>query len=154
LRRAVRITRSEYVDDAFSGEGARLYGGRWNLKGVPVVYAAGSEALAILELLVHLGRVRVLKSYSTITVSFEADLVERLDETMLPGDWRSYPAPARLNEIGTEWAEQERSVVLEVPSAVVPAETNFLLNPEHPEFRRLTLEKPRPCVFDSRLFEG
>jgi len=146
-----RIVKSRRARSAFDGEGARLYGGRWNSPGTRIVYVAGSVSLAVLEVLVHLGDVGVLTSYSLCAVEFEDGLIEPLDRSKLPADWRSYPAPPGSREIGDAWVKGGSSVILEVPSAVVERESNYLINPAHPDFASVNVGEPEPFEFDSRL---
>jgi RES domain-containing protein len=138
---------------AFDGEGARRFGGRWSSKGVRVVYTAESIALAILEVLVHLGSSDVLTAYSLCSAEFDDSLVERLDRSVLPANWRDYSAPAGLQRIGDEWVASGSSAVLEVPTVIVETESNYLFNPAHPDFTSLKLGTPRPFEFDPRLLE-
>jgi RES domain-containing protein len=147
-----RIVKRRHARSAFDGEGARLYGGRWNSSGTRMVYVAGSVSLAVLEVLVHLGDVGVLSSYSLCAVEFEDGLIEPLDRSRLPADWRSYPAPPGSREIGDAWVKGGSSVILEVPSAVVERESNYLINPAHPDFASVNVGVPEPFEFDSRLF--
>ena len=116
-----------------------------------MVYTAGSAALAALEMLVHLGRGATLPAYVLIACSFEDTLVSRLDRSRLPPHWRSYPAPPELQLLGDEWLKSGTSPVLEVPSAVIPTEPNYLLNPRHRDFASITLSPPEPFAFDLRL---
>ncbi len=146
-----RIVKSRRARSAFDGEGARLYGGRWNSPGTRMVYVAGSVSLAVLEVLVHLGNAGVLSSYSLCAVEFEDGLMESLDRSRLPADWRSYPAPPGLREIGDAWVRDRTSVILEVPSAVIERESNYLINPAHPDFASVNVGEPEPFEFDSRL---
>ncbi len=144
--------KSRYAGAAFDGEGARLYGGRWNSPGTRMVYTAQSQALAILEVLVHLEKVGVLPSYSLCAAHFEEDLVEALDPEALPDNWRSYLSPSGLRVIGDAWIAQQTSAVLEVPSVIVDDESNYLINPAHPDFSSITIGEPRSFEFDARLF--
>lgn len=148
---AWRIVKSRHGASAFDGEGARLYGGRWNSPGTRMVYTAQSKSLAILEVLVHLQKSSVLPSYSLRAAHFGEELLERLDRLELPGDWREHPAPPALRRIGDTWVEEGRSCVLEVPSVVVEEESNYLLNPLHPDFDYITIGEPEPFEFDPRL---
>lgn len=145
-----RIVTAGFVDTAFSGEGARRYGGRWNRKGVPLVYTAGSQSLALLEMLVQDEPLRA--RYRMIPVQIPADLtVQRIGPEQLPTDWRDAAALETLRALGTHWATGMASAVLAVPSAVVPAETNYLLNPRHPDFARIDFGQPEVLVTDLRL---
>jgi RES domain-containing protein len=148
---ASRIVKAKYASSAFDGEGARINGGRWNSPGNAVVYTASSAALAALEMLVHLGKATVLSSYVLATCRFDEKVVVRLDLATLPGNWRSYPAPPELQRVGDEWLKRATSAVLEVPSVIIDTESNYLLNPTHPDFARVTIAAPRPFEFDLRL---
>jgi RES domain-containing protein len=149
-----RIVKSRYASTAFDGEGARLYGGRWNSPGKPMVYTSSTISLAVLEVLGHLQEASLLSSYSLISADFDDALVERLDHSMLPDDWRSYPAPSELQRKGDEWVQSRRSAVLEVPSAIVERESNYLINPAHPDFSSVVIGEPEPFTFDERLLAG
>lgn len=149
--RGWRIVKSKHKDDAFSGEGARLYGGRWNSPGTAVVYAAESESLAVLELLVHLDATEMLGSYSVIPVEFAEELVQTVDPSELPEDWRRYPSPVENKALGDVWVSTQESLVLALPSAVVDSERIFLINPEHRDFSQLVIGQARPFALDERL---
>lgn len=151
MPQAWRITKSRHADRAYDGEGARRVGGRWNSKGVAMVYASASASLALLEVLVHVEDESLLPAYTLISAELDEDLIDRLDEAALPPDWRSSPAPPELREIGDDWAASRRSVALAVPSVVVPWETNLLLNPSHPRFAELRIDAPRRFELDPRL---
>lgn len=145
-----RLTTVRFAKSAFSGEGARLYGGRWNRKGVPIVYAAGSLSLAMLEMLAQDEPLRA--RYVAIEVRVpKAVAIERIRIEDLPSDWREIAARSKLQAIGSEWAAKRRSAVFAVPSAVLPAETNYLLNPFHADFRRIKIGKPQRLETDLRL---
>ena len=148
---AWRIVKRKLAKDAFSGEGARLYGGRWNSPGVSVVYTAQSQSLAALELLVHLEISDVLHEYVVIEARFDASLITRLAKSDLPQNWRASPAPASARAIGDAWLAEEPSPVLELPSAVIPAENIFLLNPQHSAFAKIVIGNPLAFEFDPRL---
>jgi len=145
-----RLVTARYAATAFSGEGARLYGGRWNRKGVPMVYTAGSQSLAVLEALVQDQPLRA--RYLMIPAILPKNLeIERVAAERLPANWRSLAAREELQTIGGEWARSASSAVLAVPSAVIPAETNYLLNPLHPQFARIEFGEARELVTDFRL---
>ncbi len=137
----------------FDGEGARLYGGRWNHAGTPIVYTSGSLALAALELFVHVDTDLAPAGL----IATPADLPENLsldtaDLPELPKNWRSYPAPEALKDIATAWINKSSTAVLAVPSAVIPSEQNYLLNPRHPDFRRIRIQSAIPFEFDPRMW--
>jgi RES domain-containing protein len=146
-----RLVTARYAAAAFSGEGARLYGGRWNRKGVPMVYTAGSRSLAVLEALVQDQPLRA--RYQMIPAMLPNDLeIECIAPDALPTNWRSLAAREELQAIGSEWAKGESTAVLAVPSAVIPAETNYLLNPLHPQFGMIEIGEAEQLVTDLRLF--
>lgn len=148
---AWRLVHPMYADDAFSGEGPRRRGGRWNLPGALVVYTASSVSLAALELIVNNQRALRLPAYVLFSCSFPETLVEPLDRSRLPHNWRDYPAPNALQQLGMEWLSLRSSAVLEVPSAVVEQESNYLLNPEHPDFSSIEIGPRHPFKLDPRL---
>ncbi len=148
---AWRIVKPSRVGDAFSGEGARLYGGRWNSVGVPMVYAAESKALAALEILVHVDVGEIMNDYLCVPVYFDARLMKRVDPRSLPDNWRAPSTSSSTRSLGDAWTADGLSVVLEAPSVIVPGESNYLINPRHPNFGKLKIDPPEPFEFDSRL---
>jgi len=146
-----RIVKARYASGAFDGEGARIAGGRWNSPGVAMVYTSETTALAALELLVHLGRSRSLADYVVFGCTFDDALVLDLPVNDLPRNWRTYPAPPALQEVGDEWIRHGRSAVLRVPSVIVGGEFNFLLNPAHPDFAGIRISDPQRFDLDLRL---
>jgi RES domain-containing protein len=151
LLTAWRLVKSRHAGTAFDGEGARLYGGRWNSPGTRVAYASDSIALAALEVLVHLQSAAVLQSYMLATIRFPAGAVEPLEQRALPKHWRRYPSPPENQALGDRWAAEGRALVLRVPSAIIPSSSNFLINPEHPDFRLIVVEPAEPFALDPRL---
>jgi len=145
-----RIVKAKYADSAFSGEGASRVGGRWNSRGQWVVYTSGTLSLAALELLVHLNP-PVHFDWVAMEAEFDAGLVETLDPSLLPAEWRRFPAPASTGDLGDVWLSETRSAVLAVPSVIVLGESNYLLNPGHPDFQKIEVSPPRPFAFDPRL---
>ena len=148
---AWRVVKAKYASTAFTGEGAKREGGRWNSVGVPVVYLAESRALAILEVLVHLRRDDFLKYYRLIAVTFHSGLVQELAPAELSANWRQDPPPGSTMRVGDRWIASGKSAALRVPSTIVPAENNFLLNPVHPDFAKVKFGIPEPFRFDRRL---
>lgn len=151
MRSVWRIVQRKHAEEAFSGEGSAKYGGRWNHKGTAVVYCSQSESLAQLEVLVRTQRARDLALYVLIEARIPEELIDTLRRENLPQDWNALPESNSTREIGTKWATKKRSAVLAVPSAVVPSELNFLLNPEHPDFSKIEIENPKPVGWDPRL---
>ncbi|WP_066331401.1 RES family NAD+ phosphorylase [Azohydromonas lata] len=151
LERTVwRITTKRFAASAFSGEGARLYGGRWNRVGQPLVYTAESRSLALLEMLVQDEPLRA--HYMLIPATLPSDLkVVELSLSDLPPHWRTLAARDVLQTLGADWLARADGAVLAVPSAVMPAERNYLLNPLHPDFRRIGTGEAEPLETDIRL---
>lgn len=136
---------------AFSGEGARRFGGRWNSPGVAVVYLSEHQSLAALEIFVHLQPLVPHDKYLAYLVEWDEAQMEQLSAKKLPVDWRASPPGPATMQLGDQWVADARSAVLAVPSAIVPAERNFLLNPGHPKFGQLRLHRPVEFAFDHRL---
>ncbi len=151
---AWRLVKFRHAAGAFDGEGARLYGGRWNSPGTRVAYASDSIALAVLEVLAHLQSTAVLQSYSLAPLSFPEECLEVLETTGLPVRWRRFPSPPENHAIGDRWVAEGRSLVLRVPSAIIPAAANFLINPSHPDFGKVVVGRPERFAFDPRLLKG
>lgn len=149
---AWRIVKAKHSDQTFDGEGARLYGGRWNSPGSSAIYMSESIALAVLEILVHLEEQETLHSYHLGSADFDDSLVQTVDPKGLPKDWRNSPAPDRLQHIGDEWLASGLAAVLQVPSVITgERECNYLLNPWHPDFAVIALQRPEPFWLDPRL---
>ena len=147
-----RIIKARYADRAFEGEGARLAGGRWNKIGIPMIYTADSLALAALEILVHLPQPELLKlKFQRIPVKFDSRLVKSLNLIDLPSDWDILPPPESTQTIGTEWAVKKKSVLLKVPSTIIREEFNYLINPLHPNFKKLSIGDAQKFIFDPRV---
>jgi RES domain-containing protein len=147
-----RITTARFARSAFSGEGARLYGGRWNPKGMPVVYTAANQSLAMLEMLVQDQPLRA--RYIMIEARIPSEVtIDRVKLDDLPLDWREIGARGKLQRIGGEWVNRRRTAVLAVPSAIVPAESNYLVNPLHPDFKRIKIGEPSAVETDLRLIK-
>ena len=153
MAQAWRIVHEDYAASAFTGEGARIAGGRWNPEGIPVVYTAGSLSLALFEIIVHLEIKRTLHFFKAIPLSFSPDLVQTVSPGSLPPAWNRTPAPPITKAIGDEWVRQAATPVLCVPSAVVPNELNYLLNPRHPDFSAITIGQTIDLPADPRILE-
>jgi RES domain-containing protein len=147
----LRVVRADEATTDFDGEGSRLYSGRWNSLGTALVHRAQHESLGIPDILVHRQACAPLTAYATVPVEFGDGLAETVDRTALPRNSRDTPAPSALQALGDQWAAEGRSAVLRVPSAIVPREWNYLLNPAHAGFRRLRIGNPEDFRFDTRL---
>jgi RES domain-containing protein len=152
MTRAFRLCRADYLPNAFSGEGARLYGGRWNSAGTAMVYTSSSLSLATLEILVHLGDPEVFsRHFGWLEVLIPDDCIEVLAPAQLPAGWDAEEIAVGSQQLGDRWLGAATSAALAVPSVVTPGELNYLLNPAHPRFaeiRRGTAHRFRP---DPRL---
>jgi RES domain-containing protein len=147
---AWRIVRASHAEGAFTGEGARRTGGRWNSPGVPMVYASEHKSLAVLEMLVHLDPLYAGR-YVTFRIEFDEGLVERFPTDRLAPRWREEMPSRSARQVGDSWIQEARSAVLRVPSAILPEEFNYLFNPAHPQFKSVKMGKAAPLVLDPRL---
>jgi RES domain-containing protein len=151
--RAWRLIKAEHADDAFAGEGARRGSGRWNSKGVRVVYTSGSLSLATLEVMVHTPFYSALKNYVCIPVDFDSSLSQLITTEDLPDNWKADPIPKSVRDVGDRWVRNQESVILKVPSAILPVEYNYLINPSHPDFEKVVIHSPQKFAFDPRLLK-
>jgi RES domain-containing protein len=149
--RAYRIVKARHALEAFSGEGARLYGGRWNRPGVPMVYAAHTRALAALESLVCYAGAERRIAFVSYEVEVPDPLIQHVDAARLPPGWRSGEPASVTQDIGSAWQREARSAALAVPSVLIPEELCLLLNASHPDTKRIMIAYPVPFEFDSRL---
>jgi len=148
--RAWRIARDAH--QALDGEGARLYGGRWNPEGVAAVYTSASLALAALEYLVHVDAEDVPGDLVALEIEVPDDAGVRIVRPRdLPADWNRVEDHPACVAMGAEWVRNGADLVLRVPSAIVPEESNLLINPGHPTAGRVTVVGTRPFSFDPRL---
>jgi RES domain-containing protein len=147
-----RICRARFAAEAFSGSGARIYGGRWNSRGVPVVYASSSLALAAIELFVHLEPNQQPEDLVAIAAALPAgEPARRLEPKELPRNWSSNNFEP-LRGIGDKWIREKSSLAIEVPSAALRMEWNVLVNPLHPAIAKIKIERPQAFRFDARMF--
>lgn len=149
---AFRIIKSKRVAAAFDGEGARLHGGRWNSPGTRMVYVASSRSLATLELLVHIEDLSILEEqFSVIPVEIPGGLILRIDAVDLPGGWHLPEPVAETQLFGDAWIRDGHTAVMEVPSAVINEERNYLINPAHADFPSIMIGAACPFRIDPRL---
>ena len=147
---AWRIVKAKLVADAFSGKGAARTSGRWNSRGVLVVYTSATKSLAALETFVHLNP-SAFFTYKVFRIQFDEALVDRVAFDALPPDWQSEPPPPSTKAIGEAWVRAARSAVMALPSVIIPNELNYLLNPVHSEFKKIRIGPPEDFAFDARL---
>jgi len=148
---AWRIVRASRASTAFTGEGPWRYGGRWNSPGVRVVYVSEHQSAAAFEVFANRVPFILDEKYKAFCLEWPDNLTEIFPVKKLPANWRISPAPAETMEIGDHWIQERTSAWLALPSAISPADTNFLLNPEHPDFKRIRIHPPINFNFDPRL---
>jgi RES domain-containing protein len=145
-----RVVKRQHAATAFDGRAAQRFGGRWNSPGRRAVYASATKSLALLEILVHLDVGGPLPDF----VAFNFDVEDRLITPLtarLPRDWRSARGMLITQEIGDAWLVSAQGLALAVPSAIVPEELNYVVNPAHPQFADLTFGRAQPFTIDPRL---
>lgn len=147
--RVWRLTRAVYSADPLSGRGTALVGNRWNSSGTHMGYTSTSRPLAVLEMLVHVARDTVPADPILIPIDVPDALVAEARE--LPADWADLPFGTEARRFGDLWITERASVALLVPSVVIPAERNLLINPAHPTMRRVRVRPAEPFAFDRRL---
>jgi RES domain-containing protein len=147
-----RLCKKEYSEGVLQGEGGRLADGRWHTVGRRIVYCASSEALAVLELRVHLGRYIPHSAYLMHTIDIPDDCIESLAPNALAKGWNAVPHTAVSQAIGDEWLKSGRGLALRVPSVHSQSDTNILFNPDHPDIRRACVLARSEYEFDRRLF--
>lgn len=149
-----RIAKKAFIED-LTGEGARRYGGRWNSKGVGLLYTSENRSLATVEYLVHLPFTLFPKDLCIAEIEVPDSLdSETVRISELPDNWKDYPAPFDLAKIGDRWKRKNETIALRVPSVVVKDEWNVLLNPDHRHFPQLTFSRIEDYFYDSRLLRA
>jgi RES domain-containing protein len=146
-----RIVKEKHAQSAFSGEGARIFEGRWNSAGVRMVYCSEHLSLATLEILVHTQPVTIRGKFRVFRVSWDEAIMSAIDLRKLPKGWNTQPPSLISKNIGDEWVQSGRSAVLVVPSVIVPLEKTFLLNPKHRDFAKIKIKDSGSFVLDQRL---
>jgi RES domain-containing protein len=147
-----RICRERYASEAFSGEGARRFGGRWNARGVPMVYCSSSLALAAIELFVHIEPNLQPGDLVSIAATLPAgEPAQQFAPNDLPPEWWSDDF-GPLRKLGNAWIREKTSLAMLVPSAPLHSEWNVLVNPLHPAIAQIKIDPPQPFRFDARMF--
>jgi len=146
------IVKARHQHAAFSGEGARIAGGRWNRQGDAVVYASASLALAAIETFIHIGEDGLHIPFVSFRIEIP-DTVQVQHCRRPPAGWRVEPPQEPSMRYGSAWLRRGSTAVLEVPSAIVPSESNYLLSPLHPDFGKIRIGRARPFVFDPRMWK-
>jgi RES domain-containing protein len=145
-----RLAKCVYADD-LSGTGARLYGGRWNSEGKAALYLASSGSLAVLEVLVHLPPLMIPNGYCITEISVPENSIFSIKKEELPDNWKDIAQPVALRKIGDQFLTKHDYLLLKVPSAIVPFEYNYVMNPGHPAFKDVHVLKKQAFDFDERL---
>ena len=148
-----RLSKAHY-SKSLSGEGARKYGGRWNSKGILVIYTCESRALCVTEIAVHTPLGNIPLGYELISIEIPDDIqIKELNSKTLPADWRSFPHPHSTQEIGDQFCNDAKYLVLKVPSVIVQGEFNYLINPDCKDFEKIKIKSIEAFNFDERLFK-
>jgi len=153
LTRVFRVLRAAYARNPFDGEGAYRYGGRWSSAGTRLTYTSEHQSLAMLEYFVHLDPEDAPNDLVLATADVPDHLSrQRIQAREMPAGWRETPAPPELAKIGDEFVKTAENCLLLVPSALAVNENNWLINPQHPEFKKITVNGPEPLSYDPRMF--
>lgn len=144
-----RITGKKYAGD-LTGTGAAMFGGRWNKKGSPVLYTGENKEIALLETIVHTPPMLVPK-LDILTLEIPDNSITTVKISQLPKNWKVYPAPTILSEIGEDWIEKGKTIALKVPSCIIHSAHICILICRHPEYFKVRLIERRNFKFDSRL---
>lgn len=147
-----RIAKQKYIKD-LTGIGAKTVGGRWNPKGVAVLYTSTTASLSVLEVLAHLPAAYFPDDMAIATIDIPDELITIMDIKELPEDWNKIPVPIEIQKFAMHWIIEEKSLGLKVPSIIIPKEQNLLINPLHPEFNKVKLLAIEPFRFDTRLLK-
>lgn len=145
-----RIGRTKYSND-LNGEGARLNGGRWNQKLTPCLYTSQSRSLSVLEYTVNVNIDDIPRALSMTTLEIPENDILKLTVADLPGDWRASPAPASTRDFGNKLLKDCEHAIIQIPSAVIPEEYNYLVNPLHPDSRLCSILDIRDFIYDVRI---
>ena len=147
-----RLSKSTYAAD-MSDKGAEMCGGRWNSKGVAIIYTSDSRALCTAEIAVHTPLGILPTDYELTTIQIpENTIIPELEISELPKNWKSIPHAHSTQEIGDQFVDDDHFLAIKVPSAVVQGEFNYLINPSHVDFKSVTIVKTEAFTFDERLF--
>lgn len=144
-----RIAGKVHAGD-LSGTGAAMFGGRWNKKGSPVLYTGENKEIALLETIVHLPPM-LSPELDILTIEIPDDSIFSIEIEELPRNWKMYPAPVVLSEIGEQWIRDAKTIALRVPSCIIHTAHNYILNCRHPQYSKIKLIERKSFEFDSRL---
>jgi len=137
-----------------SGKGAALRGGRWNSQGVELLYTAENRSLAMAEVAVHFTFATCPSDYVLITIEIpDKCAIGTIDESLLPNNWRSFPHPPSTQKFGDDFVKQSKLVAIKIPSVITQGDYNILINPQHPDFKKINILKIEPFPFDKRMLK-
>lgn len=145
-----RISLCKYIDD-LTGTGAEITGGRWNSKGVRVLYTAGSASLAMLEVVAHINNTVIEAAYCMIVLEVPANSLIEFKSTELSRNWDNFPAERETKLVGDKFVKEQKALILKVPSVLIPEDNNYLINPAHKKFSDVKVISKRNISFDKRL---
>ncbi len=145
-----RIAKQKFIND-LTGEGARLYGGRWNKRGSAMLYFSEHLSLCVLEMLVHTDQQLITNNYYFIEVDIPKKKIETISKSKLPLNWRSNNLISETQNFGTNWLQKNNDLALRIPSAVLPSESNILINPNHITASKIKIIKTFALNLDARL---
>ncbi|MFC5044788.1 RES family NAD+ phosphorylase [Aquimarina hainanensis] len=145
-----RIAKNKYIRD-LTGIGAKTVGGRWNPKGVAVLYTSTNAALSALEVLAHLPAAYFPNDMEIATIELPDELITEIKIEDLPDNWNEIPPPLEVQNFTMSWITDNTHLGLKIPSIIIPKEQNLLINPEHPDFKQVKLIDVAPFSFDTRL---
>ncbi len=147
-----RITQEQFADD-LTGNGARLFGGRWNNEGLFALYTSSSRSLALLETLAHTpAKMLGVRIYNLITVSIQDDMIaEQILISSLPSGWDEPDTRPVTKKLGDKFLRDKKKLLIAVPSVLMPEESNYILNPLHTDMRKVKIINKRRIYFDKRM---
>jgi RES domain-containing protein len=148
-----RLSREKFAG-TLSGKGAAIKGARWNSAGVEIIYTAANRSLAMAEVAVHFTMATLPNDYRMITIFIPDDIsLQKLSVTDLPADWNIFPPPSTTQAIGDQFIADNKYCVLQIPSAVTQGDYNLLINPNHPDFKKIRITATDKFPFDKRIFK-
>ncbi|MGH9454014.1 MAG: RES family NAD+ phosphorylase [Terriglobia bacterium] len=154
MKRVYRILRRAYSKSPLDGEGGYRFGGRWSSVGTRLAYTAEHLSLAMIEYFVHIDREDLPKDLVVVMAEIPETVARpSISAKQLPGHWRQSPAPTELTEVGDRFVHDQRAAILIVPSALAPTESNWLLNPQHPDYSKIRVHPATAFEYDRRLFK-
>ncbi len=148
-----RLSRQQYAD-TLSGAGAAIKGGRWNSIGFELIYTAGNRSLAMAEVAVHFTMATLPDDYMMVTINVPDDLaIQEISESDLPRNWNAFPHPSSTQKLGDQFVLESKYCLAKIPSVVTKGDFNFLINPKHKDFEKVSVSEIEKFPFDRRIFK-